>query len=437
MMIAIVLAPAVAGAVSPAQFGQEWQKRARQDLESARTYCEGFVNNAKLQVEAQICLANVIFEQSKTKKVADLQISRSALIVSPVYVYDPKKLDEAISHLDAALAIDPARLDVWKGKAFILQSTGRHEQLLAHLSLALTKCPGIGPRDLSGYARTYGEQEEWDKAADVFQLLVKKFPDDFLLNFDYGVSLAQTGHLEEALVSLKKAENIKVDEPTLAALANLYLYLNRFTEALPYLEKLAKQNPDQEIDQVRYLLCLAIVKPDQAPAQAKKIDHPSSRGAEAISVVVPAIDPVWARAEAAKALSRHEMDMTMLFAGLAGDHPEVARIRGEAYIQLNADALAIDQLTQYVSGKPDEALRAQTEFDLGLACFREKKFSVAEKYLREAIGHGKGDAESYFFLGSSLDEQGKAKEAQESYRRAQESNPKDDLQELIKQRIKP
>lgn len=86
---------------------------------------------------------------------------------------------------------------------------------------------------------------KYKDAIEFMKQAAEKFPNDFLINLVYGLSLSQEGMHEDAIIYLKRALNLNPNDMTvLSALGYSYNQLKEDDEALSYLNKALSIDPD-------------------------------------------------------------------------------------------------------------------------------------------------------------------------------------------------
>jgi tetratricopeptide (TPR) repeat protein len=86
---------------------------------------------------------------------------------------------------------------------------------------------------------------KYKEAIEFMKQAAEKFPNDFLINLVYGLSLAQDNIHEDAAIYLKRALNLNPNDLTvLSALGYSYNQLKQDDEALSYLNKALSIDPD-------------------------------------------------------------------------------------------------------------------------------------------------------------------------------------------------
>ena len=108
------------------------------------------------------------------------------------------------------------------------------------------KSPGkVRPHFQLAFA--YGEQREYDKAAQQYELASKLAPPDYLLLVDWGKALDDAGKLDEALDKFQRATQTEYDPQAWVLIAEIRGKQHRVDEALAALDTAAQINPNYEL----------------------------------------------------------------------------------------------------------------------------------------------------------------------------------------------
>ena len=108
------------------------------------------------------------------------------------------------------------------------------------------KSPGkVRPHFQLAFA--YGEQRQFDKAAEQYELAAKLAPPDYLLLVDWGKALDDAGKLDEALDKFQRATQTEYDPQAWVLIAEIRGKQHHIDEALAALDMAAQINPNYEL----------------------------------------------------------------------------------------------------------------------------------------------------------------------------------------------
>jgi len=143
-----------------------------------------------------------------------------------------------------SIKLDPgfARAHAGFGFAnFFLFMTDPRQEVIDEGLEAARNAISLNPEDGFGYVVLMGLQlrnRKSDEAIQAGKRALQLNPDDMWANGIYGVTLACTGHAEEAIPVLKKATGVWGNAPQagpgLAQLANAYIFLGQYEEAVQW-----------------------------------------------------------------------------------------------------------------------------------------------------------------------------------------------------------
>ena len=416
------------------QFNSTWRQLLREEnFDQARQWCEPRLENEEFEVDALVCLFNLEFLRARSShlnvdltagglgpdETGEVQITEDNIeqMFREVVVYDQAGIDRALSHLDRALALDPSRPDLWKGKAYALQEAGRHRELMAHLRRMSRECPAVTRADISVYGENYVYHGRHEAALDVYQLCTELYPGDFAAWSDYGAVYSLTGDLERALEIMHHAETLGQDDLLLTNLANLNIYLDRFAEALPYLERVYRRNPDYELDRFRYVFCMMAVDRERAEQTARRLSGPSFPNVNQLAELLEeGFTSEEALAWAEEFFEKGFNELCLIAIALAPTEPRGLYLKAAVYDRIGYPRGEKASLLEFLARAPaHDSLRPEAHFHLGVVLVREEGFAEAEHHLRRALDGGPADSERWFFLGYALMKQGREEEAAEAF----------------------
>jgi tetratricopeptide (TPR) repeat protein len=187
------------------------------------------------------------FEDQNTVSVSELSVSPQA---EQQYRQGREKLgqrniDEAIAHLEKAVAISPAYVDAWNELGTIAYQTGQYELAEKHFRKALQHDPeSFAPVvNLGGTLVSMGR---FDDALPYNLKATQMRTDDALANSQTGMNYFYLSNFPEALKYLTKAREIDpghFSQPQIF-LAEIYGHMGRPQQALGELRDYLKRHPD-------------------------------------------------------------------------------------------------------------------------------------------------------------------------------------------------
>lgn len=443
-----------AGPASTAdKFNETWRKKIEKgDYDSAEKYCKGFQGDPALEVDVLVCLANVEFGRGSKSYIhmdalkmglgpgesGSFKIENPEDIFSEKVEYDPERIDAALSHLDRALQLDPSRVDIWKGKAYMLRVSGRHQDLIVHIKEMADGCPAATREDLQVYAQEYAREGRYGEAEDLFKELVKIYPDDFIVWSDYGAVVGLAGDMKRSRELMLEAHRRGEDDMLLSNLANVNIYLERFKDALPYLREIHEKYPDDTYDCYKLLLATAVVDMEKAKSMAR------SRGVSGdawldslIKMVLEGISREDALDMAASYFDQEEHELALLAATLAGDDPEALYYKAGVFSRIGYFQREIEVLEGILAapGDIDREMIAQLESNLGTAFFQTGRYAEALDHYDRAIEGGLARSNVYYMKGRTLFALGRRPEARTAFKRVIEMNDNPEIVGWSKQYI--
>jgi tetratricopeptide (TPR) repeat protein len=99
----------------------------------------------------------------------------------------------------------------------------------------------VRPRFQLAFA--YGEQRQFDKAAENYEIASRLAPPDYPLLVDWGKALEDSGRLDEALDKFQKATAVEYDPQAWVLIGEIRGKQHRVDEALTALEQAERINP--------------------------------------------------------------------------------------------------------------------------------------------------------------------------------------------------
>lgn len=187
---------------------------------------------------------------------------------------DDGRFDEALQKSDAALELQPADVEARATRAAALGELGRSEEADAAFAKLIADDPSDPTWKLwAARVMILQNDDDPDRAEAGLQLLEKLDSDeDDRLEFERrylnGIALNQLGELDEALEAIDGALELFGDDADARVERAVILFeLGRFDAALPALESLSRELPDDPMPR-HYLGLLAERRGDDAAAQA-------------------------------------------------------------------------------------------------------------------------------------------------------------------------
>ena len=171
---------------------------------------------------------------------------------------DPHKALVALEEARALTGDDTGKLaDVlyWEGRAMrgmrrFAEATARLERVLA-----------LDPQHAEGYnelAEVYRSQGMLDAACEIYRRGIKENPNEPIIRNDFGNTLRDLGHLDEALEELNMAASL--DESVSTCIFNratIYERMERWTDAINDYQTVLKENPNDTEARLRMVDILA------------------------------------------------------------------------------------------------------------------------------------------------------------------------------------
>jgi tetratricopeptide (TPR) repeat protein len=167
---------------------------------------------------------------------------------------------------------NPASWMAHSNMATVLLRKGRGEEALSHLQQALRLDPdNVEVQNNFGYALL--EMGRVNESFPYLQKALEIEPNRAAIHFNLGNALLQTGLADQALVSFKKA--VEIDPTYVPAYSNLgytFLQMGRADESLVYLQKALKIDPDNVAAHFNLAnTLLQMGRADEAVSQLQKV----------------------------------------------------------------------------------------------------------------------------------------------------------------------
>jgi tetratricopeptide (TPR) repeat protein len=146
---------------------------------------------------------------------AQQQVAAEKLVQQGIQLHDKGDYDGAITKYDAALLLDEANLFALAEKALTLLTAKKFDESVKVCKIAIRNHPGEAM--LNTIYLTYGnaldEQKQTDKALDIYDEGIKKFPTFYQLYFNKAITLERVMKHDESLTCLHKSVSLKPNHP--------------------------------------------------------------------------------------------------------------------------------------------------------------------------------------------------------------------------------
>lgn len=169
--------------------------------------------------------------------------------------YAAGELEVAAARYEAALDQGPDNADAHNNLGQVLVRLGRAADALPHLDAAVAMEPARWAFRFNR-ARAYGQLDRWTEAVAEYREASRLFPDDYVTQFNLGLALLKLEDREGAVLALERAVALAPGEPSfLLTLGSQYLMLQRRDDARRTFERFLDLAPDApEAQRVRDLL---------------------------------------------------------------------------------------------------------------------------------------------------------------------------------------
>jgi len=217
--------------------------------------------------------------------------------------------------------------------------------------------------------------------------------------------LIALGYIEPPEDDEKKAIERTVNESRYY-LARVLINSNKLQKAIPILEQLVEQNPEETRYKMRLVQCyMDIGRIEDARTIAdevvKKIDKP-----------MPSIDLMYGRLFLAEDNTEKAIEYFKKAEDSDSSLPGLYRHLGNAYLKLKKIQEAQQAFEKALSIDGDNSL---CHYGLGIACYRQKKFMEAADEFLNAVGLTYFFPFAHYFLGESLIQLGYFERATEAF----------------------
>jgi len=208
MIATLLLATTITAADAEAQ----WHKLAGAgELKKMKALCTswGTSPDAKVAAQAQICLAQLAAHQANSLELAK---GESGAFIGGGF--NGPHVDEALGHLDKAIALTPDDLSIHQGRLFLLTHSGRFRDAPAALRNSLAVYHGRDAlQDWLGYCQAFADHGAYDSAVEYMHVLEKKYPNDPDVISNIGAFLFMGDKYAEALPYVKRGAELAPNDP--------------------------------------------------------------------------------------------------------------------------------------------------------------------------------------------------------------------------------
>ena len=180
--------------------------------QAAKQLCTSYVDSAELEqrVEAQKCLANVALLGNDIVMLQGDDNGGGTISGG----YTRQAVDEALSHLDAALKLAPQDLSIHEERLHILEVSGRYSDMLDALEESCTIYKG--PDAVDDWLPYVGELDDLGQyrvALDFSKILDKHYPNNPDVIANIGAFLMILGKPGDAIPKLQEAVKLAPKDP--------------------------------------------------------------------------------------------------------------------------------------------------------------------------------------------------------------------------------
>ena len=197
--------------------------------------------------------ASTAFETAR----AEYENAAAALPDNPISHYNlgnfhtaTGELSRAVRDYRMSLSLDPAFLPASLNLAVLLSQLGRNAEAKTVLRNAVAVEPGAGDAHYS-LGLLLAEQGELAESLEHLERAAALLPQNARVHYNHGLALQRLDRRAEAEAALLRAETLAPDDPAfLNALAILYVQEGRWSEALPWAERLVALDPNPDADRL-------------------------------------------------------------------------------------------------------------------------------------------------------------------------------------------
>jgi tetratricopeptide (TPR) repeat protein len=248
----------------------DWTKLIdKKDSKAAKALCTKFVDSQTIaeQVEAHKCLANVVLCENSTILLEGDNAGGGTLRGS----YTPDAVNEALSHLNAALKLAPQDLSIHMGRLHLFEESGRYDDMVK----ALDESCGIykgkeAPSAWIQYSPEFADLRQYEAGLEFSKILDKHYPNSPDILGNIGAFLNLLKRDQEAIPYLEKAAELAPKDAINAwDLGRAYDYTNENRRADEWYQKgLSLMSEPAQIKESRCLYAHFIENKLGQPARA-------------------------------------------------------------------------------------------------------------------------------------------------------------------------
>jgi predicted CXXCH cytochrome family protein len=167
-------------------------------------------------------------------------------------VLDAEQSQLAMTHYQAALALDPYFLPARFNLVTLYNNAGRNQEAEQLLRTGIEYAPEEGELYYS-LGLLLAEEQRFEQAAEALDDAAKRLPKRLRVHYNHGLTLQHLGRMSDAEQALQKAYWLdRNHSEVLQALVILHAQQQQWQQAYPYAQQLAEQYPD--VPQVQDML---------------------------------------------------------------------------------------------------------------------------------------------------------------------------------------
>jgi len=208
-MIATLL---LATTITAADAKTQWQKLTRaSETAKAKALCTQWMTStdAKVVSQAHQCLASLALAQAHVPELA--YGNRGGFIGEG---FGGPHVDEALGHLEKAMALTPNDLSVHQGLTFLLTHSGHLSDAPRALEKSLAVYHGADAlQDWLSYASELADRGAYATGVAYMRVLEKKYPDNPDVVANVGAFLFMDGKYADALPYVKRGAELAPNDP--------------------------------------------------------------------------------------------------------------------------------------------------------------------------------------------------------------------------------
>ena len=402
------------GELAKLYFSLEDYANAEKHALSAVSLGEKHKAPREFMVEQYLLLSKIYQAQKQTdkaleyaQKAADVDPTKTAPLKRKGQVFEAQKKDEKarLEYL-RALKLDDKDPETYALLANQDFKKGKKKSAMEWLRMGVRRNP-TSATAFRNLARGYKRTGENDKAREAYERALKLDPNNGALRLEYAKLLKKMGDEAGYLSQLRKAHEADPKNPAiLSALGDAELKAGNKKKALDlYREALKRDGRNTELRSKYTALYNELNPTAPGTGTAGAGNNAAGKGSDGTTT---GTGPGTAGGEG-KTSGSADSDAT------AGKGNTAGATTGSADASLDA-------------GKGSKNSGAGTgdagkDIDAGKKAFAEKDFVTAEAAFRKALEKSPGNADAHFFLGRTLDAQGKKDAAMAEYRRVLEKEP--------------